>query len=81
MYHNMLLEESGDLQAALNQLDAVKPKVCDRRAWKEKRASYLLKLGRLEEAERAYRGLINENPDNYSYFEALENVRGLSAGR
>ncbi|CAO3677581.1 unnamed protein product [Umbelopsis ramanniana] len=79
MYHNSLLEESGDIEKALEHLETIEPKVCDKRAWKVKKAQFLLKLNRLEEAETAYRLLISENPDNYSYIEGLIAVKGLDS--
>ncbi|KAI8647238.1 NMDA receptor-regulated protein 1-domain-containing protein [Parasitella parasitica] len=71
MYHNMLLEETGEFQSALDHLDEIEPNVTDKRAWKEKNALYLEKLGRKEEAERAYRVLISENPHNIAYINNL----------
>jgi peptide alpha-N-acetyltransferase len=81
MYHNSLVEESGDIEKALEHLETIEPKVCDKRAWKVKKAEFLLKLNRSEEAETAYRLLISENPDNYSYIKGLIAVKGLNSGR
>ncbi|GAB5591523.1 hypothetical protein Unana1_06423 [Umbelopsis nana] len=80
MYHNSLIEESGDIEKALEHLTKIEPKVCDKRALKEKRAQFLVKLNRLEEAESAYRHLISENPDSYSYIKGLIAVKGLNSG-
>lgn len=71
MYHNMLLEETGDFQSALDHLLEIESKVTDKRAWKEKHALYLVKLGKKEEAEKAYRLLISENPHNGGYINEL----------
>ncbi|KAI9286969.1 NMDA receptor-regulated protein 1-domain-containing protein [Umbelopsis sp. AD052] len=79
MYHNSLVEESGDIEKALEHLETIEPKVCDKRAWKVKKAEFLLKLNRSEEAETAYRLLISENPDNYSYIKGLIAVKGLNS--
>jgi tetratricopeptide (TPR) repeat protein len=81
MYHNSLLEESGDIEKALEHLHTIEPKVCDKRSLKEKRAQYLLKLNKLDEAESAYRHLISENPDSYSYIKGLIAVKGLNSGK
>lgn len=67
----MLLEETGDFQSALDHLLEIEPKVTDKRAWKEKNALYLVKLGRKDEAEKAYRILISENPHNVAYITEL----------
>jgi peptide alpha-N-acetyltransferase len=71
MYHNMLLEETADFQAALDHLEKIQPEVTDKRAWKEKKALYLGKLGKKEQAEAAYRDLIRENPNDANYINAL----------
>ncbi|CEP08700.1 hypothetical protein [Parasitella parasitica] len=75
MYHNMLLEETGDFESALNHLNEIEPKVTDKKAWKEKNALFLEKLGRKEEAEKAYRILISENPHNIAYVNALLSLK------
>ncbi|KAG0362245.1 N-alpha-acetyltransferase 16, NatA auxiliary subunit, partial [Gamsiella multidivaricata] len=79
LYHNVLLEEAGDIQAALDHLDAIEKHVCDRRAIKENRAKYLLALGRMEEAGAGYRALLAINPDNMAYFEGLRKSVGLGS--
>ncbi|KAI7892284.1 NMDA receptor-regulated protein 1-domain-containing protein [Mucor mucedo] len=71
MYHNMLLEETGDFQSALDHLLEIESQVTDKRSWKEKNALYLVKLGKKEEGEKAYRILISENPHNGAYIKAL----------
>ncbi|KAF9128228.1 N-alpha-acetyltransferase 16, NatA auxiliary subunit [Mortierella sp. 14UC] len=81
LYHNTLLEEAGDLQAALDHLDTIERQVCDRKALKEKRAKFFLGLGRLAEAEAAYRDLLAINPDNMAYFEGLGKSLGLGGDR
>ncbi|KAF9551479.1 N-alpha-acetyltransferase 16, NatA auxiliary subunit [Mortierella hygrophila] len=81
LYHNTLLEETGDFQVALDHLDTIEKQVCDRKAIKEKRAKYFLALGRLTEAEAAYRELLSLNPDNMAYFEGLGKSLGLGSDR
>lgn len=81
MYHNSLLEEKGDYQAALDHLETIKEKVTDQRSLKEKRAAFLAKLDKVEEAEAAYRGLISENPHDRAYIKALLALKGLENGR
>ncbi|KAF9575720.1 N-alpha-acetyltransferase 16, NatA auxiliary subunit [Mortierella alpina] len=77
LYHNSLLEETGDVQAALDHLVSIEKHVCDRKAIMEKRAKYLFELGRLNEAETGYRALLALNPDNVAYFEGLRKSLGL----
>lgn len=81
LYHNTLLEEVGDFQVALDHLDTIEKQVCDRKAVKEKRAKYFLALGRLAEAEAAYRDLLALNPDNMAYFDGLGKSLGLGGDR
>ncbi|RCI04721.1 hypothetical protein CU098_012779, partial [Rhizopus stolonifer] len=71
MYENMLLEEAGDYQQALDHLIEIESQVTDKRAWKEKNALYLSKLDRKEEAEKAYRELISQNPNNVDYINQV----------
>ncbi|KAF9195710.1 N-alpha-acetyltransferase 16, NatA auxiliary subunit, partial [Haplosporangium sp. Z 27] len=79
LYHNTLLEEVGDIEVALDHLNTIESHVCDRKNVKERRAKYLLALGRLSEAESAYRDLLSVNPDNMAYFEGLRKSIGLGA--
>ncbi|KAF8960482.1 N-alpha-acetyltransferase 16, NatA auxiliary subunit [Entomortierella lignicola] len=79
LYHNTLLEEVGDIEVALDHLNIIESHVCDRKNVKERRAKYLLALGRLSEAESAYRDLLSVNPDNMAYFEGLRKSIGLGA--
>lgn len=75
MYHNMLLEETGDFQSALDHLLEIESQVTDKRSWKEKNALYLVKLDKKEEGEKAYRILISENPHNAAYIKALLDLK------
>lgn len=81
MYHNSLIEETGDYKAALEHLESIKDKVTDKRGAKEKRAFYLHKLGQAAEAESAYRLLISENPHDRAYVQGLLTVKGLNTRR
>ncbi|KAI8368769.1 NMDA receptor-regulated protein 1-domain-containing protein [Blakeslea trispora] len=75
MYENMLLEEAGDYQKALDHLIEIESQVTDKRAWKEKNALYLSKLNRKEEAEIAYRELISINPNNVDYIHQVLSLK------
>jgi len=71
LYKNMIIEESGNLQVALDHLEEIKTQVTDKEDWKIKRAHYLSKLGRLEESAEQWKVLIHENPENVLYHEGL----------
>ncbi|CAG8567067.1 5151_t:CDS:10, partial [Paraglomus brasilianum] len=77
MYHNYVIEEMGNIERALGHLDSIKDNVVDKRAWKEKRAQFLLKLNRLDEAEQVYQELVRENPDCYEYFKGLQQAKQI----
>ncbi|KAF9982160.1 N-alpha-acetyltransferase 16, NatA auxiliary subunit, partial [Modicella reniformis] len=79
LYHNSLIQESGDIKGALDHLETIEKHLCDQKASKEKRAQYLLSLDRREEAEAAYRVLLSHNPDNFAYFDGLLKSIGLGA--
>lgn len=76
MYHNWLLEEAGEYQRGLDHLVEIESQVTDKRAWKEKKALYLVKLDKKQEAEAAYRVLIGENPNHIDYIKALLDLQG-----
>ncbi|KAL1914904.1 uncharacterized protein VTP21DRAFT_7820 [Calcarisporiella thermophila] len=76
MYHNMVIGESGDYEAALKHLNHIEGSICDKRAWKEKKAEYLLALNKLEEAEKMYFILFHENPDCHAYLDGILKCKG-----
>lgn len=78
MYKNSIIAESGDTQRALEHLDTFYKKALDRTAVMELRAQYLLQLGRNEEAEKAYRALLDRNPERRDHYNGLEKALGLS---
>ncbi|KAI9596121.1 NMDA receptor-regulated protein 1-domain-containing protein [Syncephalis fuscata] len=78
LYRNMIIEESGDLEGALKDLDTIQSRVCDVVLVLEKRASILKKLNRTDEARSMYRKLIRENPDHRGYIEGYLACRGIS---
>lgn len=71
LYKNMLLEETGNIQGALDQLVADEAKIFDKEALQTKKAEFLRKLGRRNEAEAVLLHLIKVNPDNYNHYQAL----------
>ncbi|KAI9104199.1 hypothetical protein K1719_023035 [Acacia pycnantha] len=60
-----LLEKSGLLERALEELHKKESKIVDKLAYKEQEVSLLVKLGHLGEGEKLYRILLSMNPDNY----------------
>jgi len=77
LYANMVLEESGDIKAALEHLEKIESKVVDKLTWKEKQAEFFLKLHRLTETSEAYRRLLVINPDNLAYHKGLQASLGF----
>ncbi|KAL3676814.1 hypothetical protein R1sor_026762 [Riccia sorocarpa] len=78
LYKVTLLEESGAPEKALAELNSKESKIVDKVGLKELRASLLVTLNRLGEAEEVYRYLLDMNPDNYGYYEGLQKCLGLS---
>lgn len=77
LYKNTIIAELGDTERALEHLESIMKNNLDRTAVMELRAEYLLKLGRNEEAEKAYRALVERNNEFRAYYEGLEKALGL----
>ncbi|KAI9808636.1 MAG: hypothetical protein M1825_003787 [Sarcosagium campestre] len=77
MYKNNIIAEQGDIQRALEHLEAAAKHNLDRTAYLEARAKYLVQLDRRPEAEKAYRALLERNPENWTYYEGLERALGV----
>ncbi|GMN37279.1 hypothetical protein TIFTF001_006685 [Ficus carica] len=77
LYKMSLLEESGSLERALDELHKKELKIVDKLAYKEQEVSLLVKLGRFEEGATLYKALLSMNPDNYRYYEGLQKCVGL----
>lgn len=78
LYKNTIIAESGDIERALKHLDEIIKTNLDRTAVLELRAKYLLQLGKKEEAEKAYRALLDRNSEYRAYYDGLEAALGLS---
>jgi len=78
MYKNSLIAEQGDYKRALEHLETGAKHNLDRLAVLERRAEYLAKLEQNEEAARAYRVLIERNPEHPEYYEGLLSVSGVA---
>jgi len=77
LYKNTIIAEMGETERALEHLESVRKTNLDKTAVMEMRAQYLLQLGRKEEAERAYRALLERNPEYRAYYDGLEKALGL----
>ncbi|KAI1872760.1 hypothetical protein JX265_004863 [Neoarthrinium moseri] len=79
MYKNTIIAEQGDYERALEHLKTISRHNLDRLAVMELRAEYLAKLDRKEEAEKAYRALLDRNPDHPDYYTKLLEVVNVAA--
>ncbi|KAL8654086.1 MAG: hypothetical protein Q9226_003568 [Calogaya cf. arnoldii] len=77
LYKNTIIAEMGETERALDHLEAVFKNNLDRTAVMEMRAQYLLQLGRNQEAEKAYRELLERNADYRAYYEGLRKAMHL----
>jgi tetratricopeptide (TPR) repeat protein len=80
MYKNSLIAEMGDTQKALDHLEEAAKHNLDRLAVMECRAKYLTKLGKKEEAIKAYRALIDRNSEYKTYYDGLTAVMDIEPG-
>jgi tetratricopeptide (TPR) repeat protein len=81
LYRNSIIEEEGDYERALEHLDSIYRSNLDRTAVMEARARFLLQLGRKEEAEAAYRELVERNNEYRVYYEGVEQALGLDRSK
>ncbi|KAF8624974.1 hypothetical protein AX15_005610 [Amanita polypyramis BW_CC] len=79
LYHIRVLEDLGELDEALRLLDAKAKErvIVDRTAIMEMRARLLQRLGS-EQAKDAWRDLIAQNPDCYTYYRGYLSGQGLN---
>ncbi|KIW37766.1 uncharacterized protein PV06_09758 [Exophiala oligosperma] len=80
LYKNYIIAESGEVEKALDHLEAVGKKSPDVLGVMEMRAAYLARLGRKGEAEAAYAALLDRNPDDSNYYDGWIEVKGLKDG-
>lgn len=78
LYKNTIIAEAGDYQRALDHLNTIIKTNPDRTAIMEMKARYLLALDRKDDAEAAYRALLDRNAENRAYYDGLEKALGLS---
>ena len=77
LYKNTIIAEMGQIEKALEHLNAISKGNLDRGNIMEMKAKYLLKLERKEEAEKAYRALLDRNAEYRPYYEGLQAAVGL----
>ncbi|GAB1216303.1 hypothetical protein ATERTT37_005516 [Aspergillus terreus] len=77
LYKNMIMAEAGKLDKALEHLEKVGHRCTDVLAVMEMKADYSLRLGKLAEAEAAYTALLDRNPENSIYYDALIKAKGI----
>lgn len=77
LYKNYIIAESGQVEKALEHLEAVGKKSPDVLGVMEMRADYLLRLDKKEDAEAAYSALLDRNPENSAYFDGYIKAKGL----
>lgn len=77
LYKNYVIAESGELQKALDHLEAVGKNSPDVLGVMEMKADYLARLGRKSEAEAAYAALLDRNPDDSVYYDGWIEAKGL----
>ncbi|KAL8414295.1 hypothetical protein RB594_005503 [Gaeumannomyces avenae] len=77
MYKNTVIAETGDTQRALDHLESIAKNVLDKLAVMEARANYLTKLGRKDDAIKAWRALLDRNPDHEDYYLRLMDATGI----
>ena len=77
LYKNYIIAESGEVEKALDHLEAMGKKSPDVLGVMEMRADYLLRLGRKEEAEEAYAALLERNQEDSSYYEGWSKAKGF----
>ena len=77
LFKNWIIEKTDSLRA-LQNLEAIRTRIVDQRAWKEAKARLCLKAAKLSQAEVEYSKLIADNPDSTDYLKGLIEARGLS---
>lgn len=80
LYKNYIIAESGEVEKALDHLEAVGKKSPDVMGVMEMRADYLARLNRNTEAEAAYAALLERNPDSSAYYDGYIGAKGLKDG-
>jgi peptide alpha-N-acetyltransferase len=80
LYKNTIIAESGEVEKALDHLEAVGKTSPDVLGVMEMRADYLARLNRQSEAEAAYAALLDRNADDSTYYDGYMEAKGLKDG-
>ena len=78
LYKNTIIAEMGEVQRALEHLDAATKNNFDRQSVMEMRAEYLLRLERHDEAAKAWRKLLDRNAENREHYDGLRRALKLA---
>lgn len=78
LYQNMVVQESGDLQKALDHLEKNSDAIVDKLTLKENLGSLNLRLKKFETAAKIYEELIKRNPENTLYYKKLIESKQLT---
>lgn len=79
LYKNTVIAEMGETERALEHLNAATKINPDRGSVMELRAKYLLELGKQEEAQKAFRDLLDRNPEKRLYYDGLIASMGIDS--
>jgi len=79
VYQNMVIEESGDTQAALKHLEDYEEGMCDKIKVLELKGKFHQILKNYKEAEEIYVSLIKRNQENSLYYEKLAMAKQLES--
>ncbi|XP_011297851.1 N-alpha-acetyltransferase 15, NatA auxiliary subunit [Fopius arisanus] len=71
LYQNLVIQESGDSEAALKHLDKYNDQICDKITVKETYGKLRLELSQYPEAVQVYKDLLTINPENTTYYAKL----------
>lgn len=71
LYQNLVIQESGDLENALDHLEHFSDQIVDKLTLWENLAYLNLKLNHFDKAIKYYKRLVNRNPENTEYYKNL----------
>ncbi|KAK3318039.1 NMDA receptor-regulated protein 1-domain-containing protein [Apodospora peruviana] len=80
LYKNSIIAERGDIERALEHLETEAKNSLDRLAVMELRARYSAQLGKKTEAAKAYRALLDRNPEHPDYYKGVIEALELPEG-
>ncbi|KAI9202793.1 NMDA receptor-regulated protein 1-domain-containing protein [Polychytrium aggregatum] len=78
LYRNSLIEASGDLQRAYDDLEDIKRRVVDKQSWKQAKGRLTMNLGYETACQQVYEDLVRSNPDCVQYIIGYQGSFGWS---